>query len=117
LLLAPSYFAIAPAVAHLPSQCTVLTYPMYLGDRPTGSADALAPLLGHTRAAVLATLRAPATTTALADRAGVSLSSASQHTTALRNAGLISTTRQGIAVQHALTPLGAALLHSNSTHS
>jgi DNA-binding transcriptional ArsR family regulator len=87
---------------------------MYLGDRPNESTDALAPLLGNTRAAVLATLSVPATTTALADRAGVSLSSASQHTAALRNAGLISTTRQGIAVQHALTPLGAALLHGNS---
>jgi len=107
--LAPSYFTIAPAVWPLSSQRTVLTYPMYLGDRPDGSTDALAPLLGHTRAAVLATLRVPATTTALADRAGISLSSASQHTTALRNAGLISTTRQGIAVQHALTPLEPVL--------
>ncbi|MEV1178870.1 winged helix-turn-helix domain-containing protein, partial [Nonomuraea sp. NPDC049784] len=66
----------------------------------------------RTRAAVLATLRAPATTTSVAERVGISLGSASQHTTVLRNAGLISTTRTGGAVLHTLTPLGQALLHS-----
>jgi DNA-binding transcriptional ArsR family regulator len=116
LLLSPSYFAIGPTAVHGPGRPTVLIHPMHLGDRPYGTADALGPLLGHTRAAVLLTLRIPATTTALADRVGISLSSASQHTTALRNAGLISTARRGVSVLHTLTPLGAALLHGDSTH-
>ena len=116
LVLMPSYFALGPTGVHRPGRPTMLIYPMHLGDQPNGSTDALGPLLGHTRAAVLATLRVPATTTALADRVGISLSSASQHTAILRNAGLITTTRRGIAVLHALTCLGAALLHTDSTH-
>jgi DNA-binding transcriptional ArsR family regulator len=117
LLLIASYFALGPAVAMAgPDQATILIYPMHLEDGPYGSTDALGSLLGHTRAAVLASLRAPATTTALADRVGISLPSASQHTAALRKAGLISTARRGMTVQHTLTPLGGALLHGESTH-
>ncbi|MFC8373392.1 winged helix-turn-helix domain-containing protein [Streptomyces sp. NPDC057239] len=59
-------------------------------------------------------MRHPATTTETADRVGISLPSASQHTTVLRNAGLITTTRTGIAVLHTLTPLGTALLQSDT---
>ncbi|WP_443071388.1 ArsR family transcriptional regulator [Streptomyces sp. NBC_01465] len=56
---------------------------------------------------------AAATTGELACAAGVSASSASQHTTALRDAGLIASRRQGASVLHILTPLGASLLRSN----
>lgn len=111
LVLMPSYFTLRPTRSVRPGQPSALIYPMYTGDRPNGTLDALGRLLGYTRAAVLVALRVPATTTALADRAGISLSSASQHTAALRNAGLITTTRRGITVLHTLTPLGAALLH------
>ncbi|WP_290118855.1 winged helix-turn-helix domain-containing protein [Actinomadura sp. DC4] len=114
LLLLSSYFTIASVGMDSPNWPPVLVYPMYLGGRPDDGTDALGPLLGRTRAAVLASLRMPATTTSLAGRAGVSVSSASQHTTALRNAGLISTIRRGLVVEHTLTPLGAALLHGNS---
>ena len=65
-------------------------------------------------AAGLASLTHPATTTETADRVGISLPSASQHTTVLRNAGLITTTRTGTAVLHTLTPLGTALLRSDN---
>lgn len=116
LLLVPSYFAIAPVTLCAPRRPPALAYPMYLGDRPHDRPDALGPLLGHTRAAVLASLHTPSTTTALAERVGISLSSASQHTAALRNAGLISTARRGMAVLHTLTPIGAALLHGESTY-
>ncbi|MGI5487737.1 ArsR/SmtB family transcription factor [Microtetraspora malaysiensis] len=115
LLLIPSYFAPRPMVTYNPDATTLLSYPLHVGDRPTGPADALGPLLGRTRATVLAILRDPATTTVVAERAGISLGSASQHTTVLRNAGLISTTRMGGAVLHTLTPLGSALLHGDST--
>ncbi|MEU6425245.1 winged helix-turn-helix domain-containing protein [Microbispora sp. NPDC046973] len=114
LLLIPSYFAPTPLLTWRPGQSTVLVYPICRDDDRAGSADALGPLLGRTRAAVLAALRDPATTTALAERAGVSLASASQHATVLRNAGLVSTTRIGGAVLHALTPLGAALLRGDA---
>ncbi|MFI6925773.1 ArsR/SmtB family transcription factor [Nonomuraea spiralis] len=112
LLLIPSYFAPRPMVMYRPDAATVLVYPIFVMDRPANSTDVLGPLLGRTRAAVLATLRDPATTTSVAERVGISLGSASQHTTVLRNAGLISTTRMGGAVLHTLTALGQALLHS-----
>ncbi|WP_030922584.1 ArsR/SmtB family transcription factor [Streptosporangium amethystogenes] len=114
LLLVPSYFAPGPLLMYRPDRSTVLVYPVCEEDAPAGAADTLGPLLGRTRAEVLATLRDPATTTVVAERAGVSLASASQHTTVLRNAGLISTTRMGGSVLHTLTPLGAALLQGDA---
>ncbi|MEV4750909.1 winged helix-turn-helix domain-containing protein [Streptosporangium sp. NPDC049248] len=114
LLLIPSYFASGPLLAYRPRHSTVLVYPMYAGDRPATATDALGPLLGRTRAAVLATLRRPATTSELADRLAISRASASEHSTVLRNAGLISTSRMGSAVLHALTPLGLSLLAGDS---
>lgn len=111
LLLVPSFFAARPFVGYHPDEPTVLVYPMNDGaDATNVSADALAPLLGRTRAAVLAALRTPATTTALAERTGISPASASQHATVLRNAGLVRTERTGTAVLHTLRPLGQALL-------
>ncbi|WP_030689756.1 helix-turn-helix transcriptional regulator [Streptomyces globisporus] len=115
LLLVPSWFATGPLLMYRPGAATVLVYPMYDGsdgvpadgdDRP----EALAALLGRTRAQVLALLRSPATTTALARRASVSLAAASQHAGVLRGAGLIDTVRTGTAVLHSLTPLGHSLL-------
>lgn len=70
----------------------------------------LAALLGRTRAAVLCSIAAGCTTTELACRVGISAGAASQHATVLRAAGLISTRREGSAVRHTLTTLGAALL-------
>ncbi|MET8438167.1 winged helix-turn-helix domain-containing protein [Streptomyces sp900116325] len=110
LLLMPSWFATGPMIMYRPEESTVLAYPMHLPDAPAGPPEVLGPLLGRTRAAVLAGVRDPATTTALAQRVGVSLATASQHATVLRNAGLVRTTRIGIAVLHSLTPLGRALL-------
>ncbi|GAA4724599.1 ArsR/SmtB family transcription factor [Phytohabitans rumicis] len=70
----------------------------------------LSTLLGPSRAAVLDAIAAGCTTTELARRVGISRAGASQHATALRDAGLVVTARLGKAVQHTLTPLGAALL-------
>lgn len=112
LLLIPSYFAPRPMVMYRPDAAIVLVHPIVATDRSTEPGNVLGPLLGRTRAAVLSTLRDPATTTAVAERVGISLGSASQHTTVLRNAGLVATTRVGGAVRHTLTPLGQALLHS-----
>jgi DNA-binding transcriptional ArsR family regulator len=78
--------------------------------RPRGAA--LAALVGRNRAAVLRATAHGCTTTELADRVGISLASASQHASVLRDAGLITTRRQGSAVLHVLTPLGAELLQA-----
>ena len=71
---------------------------------------ALAALVGRNRAAVLSAVAGGCTTTELAGRVGISLAAASQHASVLRNAGLITTHRQGSAVRHVLTPLGTELL-------
>ena len=76
--------------------------------RPRGAA--LSALVGRNRAAVLGAIAGGCTTTELAGRVGISLASASQHASVLRDAGLITTHRQGSAVLHVLTPLGAELL-------
>ena len=46
----------------------------------------------------------------LARAAGVSLASASEHATVLRNAGLITSRREGRRVSHTITWLGQQLL-------
>ena len=83
---------------------------LWADHRPRGAA--LAALVGRNRAAVLGAISGGCTTTELADRVGISLASASQHASVLRDAGLITTRRQGGAVQHMLTPLGAELLRA-----
>jgi DNA-binding transcriptional ArsR family regulator len=98
-----------------PSQF-ILIYPgtrplsKHPGYYPQDPATALAALLGSTRAAVLAVLRSPLTTSGIASQVGISVSTASDHAAALRNAGLISSQRTGQAVQHSLTRLGYCVL-------
>lgn len=77
--------------------------------------DALAALLGRSRAAVLrAATEGPGTTSDLARRVGISVPSASQHLSVLRAAGLLVTTRHGNAAHHAPTALAYALLTTAS---
>jgi DNA-binding transcriptional ArsR family regulator len=83
------------------------------GAQPGG--NALAALLGRTRAAALAAIGDGCTTTELARQVHVSPAAASQHTAVLRDAGLIGTRRHGSAVLHTLTPLGAGLLEGGSS--
>jgi DNA-binding transcriptional ArsR family regulator len=70
----------------------------------------LSTLLGSTRAKVLAAVAGGGSSTDLARRAGISLPSASEHARVLREGGLVRTERQGSAVRHRLTALGAQLL-------
>ncbi|WP_419997991.1 ArsR/SmtB family transcription factor [Streptomyces boninensis] len=124
LLLVPSYFCRRGPVALAdPSLAPTLVYPVPRNrpappGPPPGDATAenLARLLGHTRAAVLQTLSHDCTTSDLARRAGVSLSSASEHAAILRAAGLVTSIRQRNTVRHALTPMGLALLEGPVTH-
>lgn len=117
LILMPSAFwSGRPLLTWDPQDQTrhVLIYPArsgHPGDDAESARDALAALLGPTRAAVLRALRQrPSTTSGIAREVGISLPSASEHTATLRGAGLITSQRQGQAVQHHLTHLGQALL-------
>ncbi|NUP23006.1 MAG: winged helix-turn-helix transcriptional regulator [Streptomyces sp.] len=113
LLLVPSYFCRRTPVALMDETLwPVLVYPARSPspEEPAPSAARLAPLLGHTRAAVLQALQEPCTTTELARCAGVSLSSASEHAAVLRRAGLVASTRERHRMHHSLTPLGSHLL-------
>jgi hypothetical protein len=84
----------------------------HLWNNPRSRGAALAALVGRNRAAVLRTIADGCTTTELAVRVGISLAAASQHASVLRDAGLITTHRQGSAVRHVITPLGAELLRA-----
>lgn len=117
LILMPSAFwSGRPLLTWDPQDQTrhVLVYPASSGhpaDDADGARDALAALLGPTRAAVLRALRQrPSTTSGIAREVGISLPSASEHAATLRGAGLITSQRQGQAMQHHLTHLGQALL-------
>ncbi|MBA6437356.1 ArsR/SmtB family transcription factor [Streptomyces sp. GMR22] len=137
LLLLPSFFCRGTPVAYRNPELTpVLVYPVEharcgLIPRPeqrsavtsgagagagtrSGSAKTLGKLVGQTRSAVLLEVGGGCTTSELARRVGVSLASASQHASVLREAGLVHTLRQGSAVLHTLTPLGAALLRGGA---
>ncbi|WP_314178401.1 ArsR/SmtB family transcription factor [Streptomyces winkii] len=117
LLLIPSYFCRRTPVALAdPSLPPTMVYPARAAGRPvhmtgdTATGVHLSRLLGHTRAAVLQSVGGNCTTTELARRAGVSVSSASEHAAVLRGAGLIASSRERNAVRHMLTPVGLALL-------
>jgi len=73
--------------------------------------DALAPLLGSARAAILRALAAPATTSQLVAQLNLSLGTVGGHLAVLRNAGLVARTRTGRSVRYAATAAGDALIH------
>lgn len=72
-------------------------------------ATALVRLLGTNRAAILTGLDAPTTTTALAHRHALAMSSVSAHLAVLRDAGLLASRRYGHQVLYERTPLGVAM--------
>jgi DNA-binding transcriptional ArsR family regulator len=80
--------------------------------RPTSS-DPLAGLLGRTRSAVLLHTARPGrhTTSAVARQTGISVSSSSEHLSALRAAGLVTSRREGGATVHSATALCRDLLN------
>lgn len=118
LLLVPSFFcAHTPVALFDPELPPVLVYPVdRLGGLAPGKSTkpdaALAALLGRTRAAVLAASAAGCSTGELARRLHISPAAASQHTTVLRNAGLLVSQRDRNTVLHTLTPLGRAILNT-----
>ena len=115
LVLMPSLFGLDQALPVLdPLRQPTLCYPARAPQvvaRPQG--DGLAALIGAGRARALRAIGSGCTTGELASRLGVSAPTASQHTTALRNADLIVSVREGRRVRHLLTDLGDALVGAN----
>ena len=74
--------------------------------------DALAALLGRSRARLLAALSDPASTTQLAGTLGMVPGAVGDHLAVLLRAGLVSRARAGRAVLYQRTPLGEALTGS-----
>ncbi|MET9435225.1 winged helix-turn-helix domain-containing protein [Streptomyces sp. NPDC006551] len=105
-----------PLLQDLPGRPVVVTYaagpglPLTPDGVPGERDEALASVMGRTRVALLLALSEPRTTTDLARRLSVGNATASAHASALRAAGLITTTRAGKSVLHARTPLGTLLV-------
>src|SRR5581483_7825500 len=78
--------------------------------RVTDGDAALARLIGRTRAALLASVVEPATTSTLARRHDLALATVSEHLSALAAAGLATGSRTGRSVLYSITALGEALL-------
>ncbi|WP_245553585.1 ArsR/SmtB family transcription factor [Nocardia veterana] len=117
VLLTPTTFWTGPPIiGELPDQPVMLAYPARAAAslRIGPESDTLAAVLGTTRAAVLRRLTAEHTTTDLAKQLGLSTASASEHTTALRAARLISSRRDGKTVVHHATALGLDLVRANT---
>lgn len=117
LVLMPSAY-VWPAVAAIidPPWQPTIAYPARgiaeLWRAPVPPPDALGRLIGRTRALVLAGLDRPTSTQTVAAQLGLSPAGTSGHLIALRDAGLVSTTRHGHEVLYRRTALGTNLLHA-----
>jgi DNA-binding transcriptional ArsR family regulator len=85
-----------------------------LGDERVANPAAVAAVLGETRASLLAALGDPASSTELGVRLGVTASAVNQHLRALRDAGLLVSTRYGRSVLYLRSELGSALLEARA---
>lgn len=118
LRVVPSYFCHRVPVALAdPELPPTLVYPIgqqfrwRQATRP-GARRSLDALLGGTRSAVLRSIDHGATTTQIARRLDMSVSTVSRHATVLRDAGFITSHRHDKAILHVLTPLGATVLEN-----
>ncbi|MFD7074024.1 ArsR/SmtB family transcription factor [Nocardioides sp. NPDC059952] len=126
LLLQPSYFCEPDTPMKLcdPGPEPMLTYPtakpatgLTFSKDSVGSAQTygspegpVTALLGRTRATALAAVRSGCSTSELARRCEISVGSASQQASILREGGLITTRREGASVRHEITSLGVQVL-------
>jgi len=116
ILLMPSVFIFRRVIAIVdpPPAPATFCYPargvtaMWFEDDDPG--DALATLLGTTRAQILEALGEPTHTTALAVRFGKSAGNIADHLAVLRSNDLITRTRVGRHVMYSRTALGDALI-------
>ncbi|RZQ65275.1 ArsR/SmtB family transcription factor [Amycolatopsis suaedae] len=115
LLLLPSVFAWPTAgVIMVPPWQPTLVYPARgvasLWSAEPAAPDSLAAVVGRTKASLLCLLGEPAGTAALATRLGLSRGTVSEHLTALRDAGLLETSRHGREVRYRRTRVGDLLV-------
>ncbi|MFE6997290.1 DUF5937 family protein [Microbacterium sp. NPDC057659] len=73
-------------------------------------AQSLGALVGPVRAGILLQAHVPRTTSQVAADAGIAVSTASHHLTVLRDAGLLTSSREGNRMLHLRTPLGEGLV-------
>ena len=113
LLLVPSAFAARPVVSDRAPWLPGLIYPARgiatLWEQAPAAPGGLARLIGGSRAAMLADLTAPRSTSELAERLSLSPATISHHLAALRQAGLVTGQRDARSVLYARTSLGDAL--------
>lgn len=116
LVLVPSVF-VWPGVfsqSNPPFQPGLVYPPLGLAtlwqDGPRPVPAALAGVIGHSRALLLAELAAPTSTMELSARTGLSAPNVSHHLSALRDAGLVVSHRLGRTVQYLRTPAAETLL-------
>ncbi|TCP46773.1 helix-turn-helix protein [Tamaricihabitans halophyticus] len=118
LTLVPSFFCVGAPVTLINGELPpVLVYPAAapvldgtVGSMSGRRRDHLAGLLGATRAHILRSLTEPRSTKQLAELVRVSSPAASQHLALLRGSGLVTSTRRGQSVLHAITRLGRDLI-------
>jgi len=121
LLLVPSAFAWQnPRLIIDPPWQPTLIYPargvaLLWEPGSASTSEALAGLLGRTRATLLEALDAPVSTTDLAHRLELSPGGVSQALTSLRNAGLIAGARRGRSVHYLRTPTGDQLVEASQS--
>lgn len=114
LCLVPSVFVWPSVLVVADDETAQLAYPargvatVWEGGFP--AAPALEGVLGRSKARLIAALHSPLSTTAVARELDLSVSSVSEHLTALRAAGLVTTHRAGRSTLNTRTPLGEALL-------
>nr|WP_145908088.1 ArsR family transcriptional regulator [Kitasatospora viridis] len=121
LLLVPSAF-VGPGSTMLlnqPGEVVQLCYPsrgvgVLWEQSSTPVPEAVAAVLGRSRALLLAELAVPASTTELAHRTGLAAGGVSQHLTALRAAGIVASHRSGRSVLYQRTDLADSLLAAAS---
>lgn len=119
VLLVPSVFAWPSLLVDTGPQCPTLIYgPRGVGQVWDGSARTSTPpvadLLGRSRAALLARLDLPLSTTQVARQLGLSAGSVSEHLSVLRRSGLVTSRRSGRQVLYQRTALGTDLLGAAS---
>jgi DNA-binding transcriptional ArsR family regulator len=115
LLLVPGVFSCNRpwTIVDVPWQPTLI-YPArgvaLLWESAPAPPDALVKVLGRSRATLLGDLDAPRSTTDLAARLGMTAGGVSQHLTALRDSGLVSSRRNGRQVLYCRSPLADELV-------
>ncbi|MER6695132.1 ArsR/SmtB family transcription factor [Streptomyces minutiscleroticus] len=116
LKILPSFFCWRhPVVLRDPDLPPVLVLPIEHDPRwvlhtASRKQQQVAALIGRTRAALLEATARSQCTTDLARQIHTSASCTSEHLKVLREAGLITTRREGVAAIHTLSPLGRCLL-------